>query len=174
MNTYYLAIDIGASSGRHILGCHAGEDTLAVTLRSHDDDRTELSVPLEPVQRHVHSYTETVIAPTCDTPGVTRYSCPCGISGESAIVNALGHDYRADAYKRQSFFAQGYTRYTCTVCGVQDTQFLPKISFGQWLDETGLGSGLLFMGGSFLLIWAFSPGKKRRRKKSAARRNMEQ
>ena len=42
---------------------------------------------------HTHSYTTTVVAPTCTEDGYTLYECSCGYSYEDNIVNALRHDY---------------------------------------------------------------------------------
>ncbi len=53
---------------------------------------------------HEHSYTSSVIAPTCEAEGVRTYLCACGDT-YSEVIASLGHS-----------FADGM----CAVCGVQD------------------------------------------------------
>ena len=44
---------------------------------------------------HTHSYTETVIAPTCTVSGYTLHACDCGNSYQDAFVDATGHTPKA-------------------------------------------------------------------------------
>lgn len=44
---------------------------------------------------HEHSYTETVVKPTCDEKGYTLHTCACQDSYKDNYVDALGHDYYA-------------------------------------------------------------------------------
>jgi len=59
---------------------------------------------------HIHSYTATVIAPTCTEQGYTIHSCACGHSYQSNITEALGHVYEESN-------TTGGIVYTCTRCG---------------------------------------------------------
>ena len=64
-----------------------------------------------------HSYRSTVIAPTCDTAGYTRYDCTvCGHSYTSNTVAALGHKYTSQV-QAPTCTQDGCTTYTCSVCG---------------------------------------------------------
>lgn len=47
--------------------------------------------PSEPV--HTHSYTQSVVAPTCTEKGYTKHTCSCGDTYSDAYVNALGHSF---------------------------------------------------------------------------------
>ena len=49
------------------------------------------------VAPHVHSYTETVKAPTCTEAGYITHECACGDKYTDTPVDALGHDY-VDGY----------------------------------------------------------------------------
>ena len=135
-----------AADSRHILGCHVSEDKLYLTLRTHEDDRADTTFSLPPVQHHVHSYTETVVLPSCTVAGKTNYVCACGISGECEPVPALHHDYQVVADKRASFFGEGYARYVCTRCGAEETQTIPKISFSEWLGSLNINGILMIVG----------------------------
>ena len=42
---------------------------------------------------HEHSYTVTVIPPTCATQGFTTYTCACGDDYIADYVNALNHEF---------------------------------------------------------------------------------
>ncbi len=54
---------------------------------------------------HVHSYTDTVIAPTCTERGYTLSACACGDKKEGSYKAPLGHSYRDGI---------------CTRCGILD------------------------------------------------------
>ena len=45
---------------------------------------------------HTHSYTVTVVPPTCTTGGYTLHECSCGDSYQDAATPALGHNFRND------------------------------------------------------------------------------
>ena len=42
---------------------------------------------------HIHSYTQTVLAPTYDEKGFSTYTCSCGDTYIDDQVNAIGHNY---------------------------------------------------------------------------------
>lgn len=44
-------------------------------------------------ERHVHSYTETVVFPTCTERGYTIFRCSCGEQFKNLYVDALGHEF---------------------------------------------------------------------------------
>ena len=54
---------------------------------------------------HVHSYTDTVMAPTCTERGYTLSACSCGDKKEGSYKAPLGHSYRDGI---------------CTRCGILD------------------------------------------------------
>ena len=58
---------------------------------------------------HTHSYTNTVVEPTCTAGGYTLHSCDCGYSYQDAQTDALGHNYTGSN-------TQVGTIYTCTRC----------------------------------------------------------
>ena len=60
---------------------------------------------------HTHSYTATVVEPTCTERGYTLYECACGHSYQSNFTNALDHDY---VKVREDY---RYHYYECTRCG---------------------------------------------------------
>ncbi|MGM9631859.1 MAG: hypothetical protein ACI3XL_02050 [Eubacteriales bacterium] len=65
------------------------------------------------VAPHVHSYTETVTAPTCTEAGYTTHECTCGDKYTDTPVDALGHDY-----------VDGY----CTRCQAVDPDYYFTVS----------------------------------------------
>ncbi len=58
---------------------------------------------------HTHSYTNTVVEPTCTAGGYTLHSCDCGYSYQDSQTDALGHNYVGSN-------TQVGTIYTCTRC----------------------------------------------------------
>jgi hypothetical protein len=57
-------------------------------------------------QTHSHTYTTTVVAPTCIDDGYSLNTCSCGASYKDNITPALGHDY----FEREQ-------NYKCSRCG---------------------------------------------------------
>ena len=64
---------------------------------------------------HAHSYTSTVVEPTCSDQGYTLHSCACGDSYTDNFVDALGHAW-GEPYK----YGDKYVR-DCARCGEQET-----------------------------------------------------
>ena len=67
------------------------------------------------VTEHVHSYTETVVAPTCTEKGYTLIACSCGDSRTENETAATGHTY-TDVVTAPTCTEKGYTTHTCA-CG---------------------------------------------------------
>ena len=65
-----------------------------------------------------HSYTESVVEPTCTQKGYTLHTCECGDSYKDNEVAALGHDYEETKVVEPTCVAAGYTICTCTRCGM--------------------------------------------------------
>lgn len=124
-----------AGNGKHILGCHAAQDTVYLTLRAHDDSRTEMTAPLETSGYHVHSYTAAVTEPTCLEGGKTVHSCACGLTFETSPKKAAGHGYQSDVIRKASLFSDGETKFTCTGCGDSYTEYYPRFDIGAWILE---------------------------------------
>ena len=58
---------------------------------------------------HTHSYTSTVVAPTCTSQGYTLHKCSCGTSYKDKYVSATGHKY---------------SNGICKVCGAKDPNYI--------------------------------------------------
>lgn len=65
---------------------------------------------------HTHSYSETIIKPTCDEGGYTIHTCSCGKSYTDSDTSALGHNY-SESIVEPTVDNEGYTEHTCTRCG---------------------------------------------------------
>lgn len=65
---------------------------------------------------HVHSYTSTVIQPTCEIEGYTEYKCSCGDSYKGNYTEKLNHTY-VDTIVAPTCEHKGYTEHKCSVCG---------------------------------------------------------
>jgi len=92
------------------------------------------------VEKYVCSHAQTVEqadgkAATCTEPGLTN-SWICGECGETVVqqqtIDALGHTWDNGVYTDPTHEADGYTTYTCTVCGATETEIdegskLPEI-----------------------------------------------
>lgn len=59
---------------------------------------------------HKHSYSKSIILPSCTESGYTLYRCSCGESYKSDVKAALGHNF---------------TNGKCTVCQTSDPSYIP-------------------------------------------------
>ena len=77
---------------------------------------SDMSVYAKFTENHIHSFTATVLEPTCTQQGYTTYTCSCGVSFIDDYVNALNHDYNS-IKTEPTCTQQGYTTHTCLRCG---------------------------------------------------------
>ena len=91
----------------------ATEPTTAPTEQSTEPSQPTMPPVTEPP--HQHSYSTTVIAPTCNDKGYTKHTCACGDSYNDNYTAALGHHY-IDEVIAPTSSAQGYTKHTCDRC----------------------------------------------------------
>ena len=68
------------------------------------------------VEVHDHSYTSSIIAPTCTEKGYTSYICECGDIYTDNEVAALGHSYSSTVVA-PTCTDEGFTIHTCSNCG---------------------------------------------------------
>ena len=69
------------------------------------------ATPVEVVKTCEHTFTDTVVAPTCTEEGYTKHTCSlCGDSYNDTTVAATGHDYAAATCTKKA---------TCTVCNAE-------------------------------------------------------
>lgn len=74
------------------------------------------SLDAKVVEPHIHSYTSSIIAPTCTENGYTSYICECGDSYTDNEVAALGHSY-SSMVVAPTCTEEGFTTHTCSNCG---------------------------------------------------------
>ena len=73
--------------------------------------------PTEPKPtEHTHSYTKSVVDPTCTEKGYTLHTCSCGDSYKNTYTDPLGHDYKVSIVLPTTE-EKGYNFHTCTRCG---------------------------------------------------------
>ena len=67
---------------------------------------------------HEHSYTESVVAPTCKDKGYHKYTCSCGdpYVGSEIPVDKAGHLYET-TYVYPTVSDAGSRTSVCTICG---------------------------------------------------------
>ncbi len=84
----------------------------------------EVETAVIPELSHVHSYTTTVVAPTCTEKGYTKHTCRCGDTYNTDEVDALGHDEKTVTVDPTCTEA-GSTTTTCTRCDYNNVTPLP-------------------------------------------------
>ena len=84
----------------------------------------EVETAVIPELSHVHSYTTTVVAPTCTEKGYTKHTCRCGDTYNTDEVDALGHDKKTVTVDPTCTEA-GSTTTTCTRCDYNNVTPIP-------------------------------------------------
>lgn len=73
----------------------------------------------------VHTYTETVYPPTCDSFGYTLFFCTkCSESYHDQYTNQLEHIWKLGSVTAATCDKNGYKEKTCLLCGEFDTEIL--------------------------------------------------
>lgn len=99
-------------------GSEATEGSSSASTEASTKPTEQQSQPTAPTATeppHQHSYTETVVAPTCNDKGYTLHSCSCGHSYKDGYTAALGHHF-VDEVIAPTSTEQGYTKHTCDRC----------------------------------------------------------
>ena len=76
------------------------------------------SITWIPDNTHTHSYTASVVTPTCTEQGYTTYICECGDSYKDDYVDALGHEFGKAAFDKATKTHVS----ECGVCGEKQTE----------------------------------------------------
>ena len=74
-----------------------------------------------------HSYTETVVAPTCTEAGYTLHTCECGDSYRENEIAALGHKFVRGAIVPPTCTEDGYRNFRCSRCGERKIVTIPAV-----------------------------------------------
>lgn len=102
-------------------------------------------VPTEPAPTepkptaHTHSYSTTVVAPTCTAEGYTKHTCSCGEVYNDGYAAALGHSY-TDTIVEATTSSEGYTEHTCSRCGDTFRDNYTPIIETSWVTEAEVAS----------------------------------
>ena len=91
---------------------------------------SEPEKPSEPTPKpevHTHSYTATVVEPTCTEWGCTKHTCACGDQYKDSCTRPLGHDYQQTGHADATYSAEGFNEYTCSRCGASYRDTIPQL-----------------------------------------------
>ena len=83
---------------------------------------------------HIHSYTDTVVPPTCAEQGYTLHSCACGYEYKDNYKPKLPHTYEEVETVSPTCDSDGAQKMRCKNCGAEKIVTLPKREheFGNW------------------------------------------
>ena len=83
---------------------------------------------------HIHSYTDTVVPPTCAEQGYTLHSCACGYEYKDNYKPKLPHTYEEIETVPPTCDSDGAQKMHCKNCGAEKIVTLPKREheFGNW------------------------------------------
>lgn len=100
-----------------------------VTVPTDSGDEVIISDKLTITWKHDHSYSKTVIAPTCTEKGYTTYTCECGATYIDDYVNALDHDFGAwKETKAPTCQQEGELTRSCSCCTATESSPVEKIA----------------------------------------------
>lgn len=105
---------------------------------------TSTSVPSQPTEAtssqsqldtsnsiaHVHSYTTTVVNPTCTEKGYTLHACACGSSYKTNETSVTGNSHLYGNWEtvvRPTATSEGKKQCACTRCGYILSEVVPKL-----------------------------------------------
>ncbi len=106
-------------------GTTAGEETT-------DGNTTEGSTTEpEDTTEHIHSYSETVVKPTCTQKGYTTYACACGFSYNDNYTNTTAHTFGEwTTVTAPSAGKTGKAVRKCSVCKTEEEKVLDALPSG--------------------------------------------
>ncbi len=83
---------------------------------------------------HIHSYTDTIVPPTCAEQGYTLHSCTCGYEYKDNYKPKLPHVYEEVETVAPTCDSDGAQKLRCKNCGAEKVVTLPKREheFGNW------------------------------------------
>lgn len=90
-----------------------------------DDEDDNESIRFEDIIIHSHTFTETVVPPTCEEDGYTAEICECGAispAGKYNIVERTGHDY-VETTVSPTCTSEGYSYKICSKCGSETEKY---------------------------------------------------
>ena len=87
---------------------------------------------------HVHSFTDTVVPPTCTETGYTLHRCECGYEHKDNFVPKGSHRFVVFEQTDPTCEGNGSQRLRCVNCGVTGTRALPPAghAWGEWFAVT--------------------------------------
>ena len=118
--TYYNGRDwtFGWTGGRTLSSASSSSDTGESNIGyTYDLDGIRTGKTVTEKVYHTHSYTESIVEPTCTEEGYTLHQCACGDSYKTESVAALGHNFEFTKTEKPTCTTSGYTLETCTKCG---------------------------------------------------------
>ena len=90
------------------------------------ETKPETTTPPEP--QHSHSYTKTVIAPTCEESGYTLNTCSCGDSYKSDEKDPSGHSFGQWMVTKEPTTSEtGLEERECKTCGEKQEKTTEKL-----------------------------------------------
>ena len=87
----------------------------------------EPQTPTPEPEIHTHSYTATVVEPTCTEWGCTKHTCACGDQYKDGCTRPLGHDYQLTGHADATYSAEGFNEYACSRCGASCRDTIPQL-----------------------------------------------
>lgn len=76
-------------------------------------------------QGHVHSFVDTVVAPTCQAPGYTLHRCDCGYEYKDRYTNVVPHRFQIEEQTDATCTQEGSQTLRCSLCGTTKNLQVP-------------------------------------------------
>ena len=95
---------------------------------------------------HIHSYTTSVVTPTCTAQGYISHVCWCGHSYADTYVDALGHSFGDWMIIKEPTSALTGLKERVCECGEKETQTIDKLIESENLKYNSNGNSIIISG----------------------------
>lgn len=117
------------------------------------------TVDTEPLPLLEHTKkTDNAVAATCTGAGLTEgISCSVchKVFTEQQVINATGHKWNDGSITKPATSSEeGIKTYTCTACGEEKTETLPKLAVSTPIQEAAIGTTLSVDGAKYKIVSA--------------------
>jgi len=110
--------------------CYTNQDLDALEIKRQQAIQDMLNGQSKP-DAHTHSYTVSVVEPSCNTGGYTEYSCECGDKYRAEETAPLSHAWGPWTTEKAATAKEGgLQKRTCSICQTTEEKKTDKVSAG--------------------------------------------
>lgn len=117
-------------AGKTVKLCYTDQDLNALESERQQALQELLSGQTKPTE-HIHSYTVSIVTPSCTAGGYTQHSCECGDSYQDSLTAATGHSWSQwNTVQAPTTDAVGTQERACQNCDAREQRTVEKLTEG--------------------------------------------